>query len=103
VWIRCSFSLKFLQQLFNCIVCFGDCFYDAGRTHLHRGHPKHKKPAVSLERKLNYKGEERLLAKGTSIYVDRNDDGTDTGARYKKKSFNWYKNVIATNGEDLNG
>jgi 6-phospho-beta-glucosidase len=40
---------------------------------------------------------------GTSIYVDRNDDGTDTGARYKKKSFNWYKNVIATNGEDLNG
>jgi len=40
---------------------------------------------------------------GTSIYVDRNDDSTDTGARYKKKSFNWYKNVIATNGEDLNG
>ena len=26
-------------------------------------YPKHKKPAVSLERKLNYKGEERLLAK----------------------------------------
>lgn len=27
-------------------------------------YPKHKKPAVSLERKLNYKCEERLLAKG---------------------------------------
>ena len=26
-------------------------------------YPKHKKPAASLERKLNYTGEERLLAK----------------------------------------
>ena len=29
----------------------------------------------------------------------RNDDGT--GNRYKKKSFNWYKQVVATNGETL--
>ena len=35
------------------------------------------------------------------IYVDRNDDGTGTLNRYKKKSFYWYKNVIATNGEKL--
>lgn len=35
------------------------------------------------------------------IYVDRNDDGTGTLNRYKKKSFYWYKNVIATNGENL--
>lgn len=35
------------------------------------------------------------------IYVDRNDDGTGTLERYKKKSFNWYKEVIATNGECL--
>ena len=35
------------------------------------------------------------------IYVDRNDDGSGTGNRYKKKSFDWYKQVIATNGEDL--
>ena len=35
------------------------------------------------------------------IYVDRNDDGTGTGARYKKSSFDWYRRVIATNGEDL--
>ena len=35
------------------------------------------------------------------IYVDRNDDGTGTLNRYKKKSFEWYKNVIATNGEAL--
>ncbi|AEO05333.1 glycoside hydrolase family 1 protein [Listeria monocytogenes] len=35
------------------------------------------------------------------IYVDRNNDGTGSLNRYKKKSFDWYKNVIATNGEDL--
>lgn len=36
------------------------------------------------------------------IYVDRNDDGTGTLNRYRKKSFYWYKNVIETNGECLN-
>lgn len=36
------------------------------------------------------------------IYVDRNDDGSGTLDRYKKKSFYWYKNVIETNGESLN-
>ncbi len=35
------------------------------------------------------------------IYVDRHDDGSGTLARYKKKSFYWYKDVIATNGEAL--
>ncbi|OOM69966.1 aryl-phospho-beta-D-glucosidase BglH [Clostridium puniceum] len=35
------------------------------------------------------------------IYVDRNDDGTGTLERYKKKSFDWYKEVIATNGKSL--
>lgn len=35
------------------------------------------------------------------IYVDRHDDGTGTLNRYKKKSFDWYKEVIATNGESL--
>lgn len=35
------------------------------------------------------------------IYVDRNDDGTGTLNRYKKKSFYWYKKVIETNGENL--
>ena len=32
------------------------------------------------------------------IYVDINDDGSGTLARSKKKSFDWYKNVIASNG-----
>lgn len=35
------------------------------------------------------------------IYVDKNDDGTGTNARYKKDSFEWYKKVIASNGEEL--
>ena len=35
------------------------------------------------------------------IYVDRHDDGTGTLERYKKKSFYWYKEVIATNGRSL--
>lgn len=35
------------------------------------------------------------------IYVDKNDDGTGIGNRYKKKSFEWYKNVIKTNGAEL--
>ena len=33
------------------------------------------------------------------IYVDRNNDGTGTFKRYKKKSFYWYKKVIETNGQ----
>ncbi|MFT5874232.1 MAG: 6-phospho-beta-glucosidase [Clostridium sp.] len=35
------------------------------------------------------------------IYVDRNDDGSGSLERYKKKSFNWYKKVISTNGGSL--
>lgn len=35
------------------------------------------------------------------IYVDLDDEGHGTGKRYKKDSFNWYQQVIATNGEKL--
>ncbi|BCJ94052.1 6-phospho-beta-glucosidase [Anaerocolumna cellulosilytica] len=35
------------------------------------------------------------------IYVDRNDDGSGSLDRYEKKSFHWYKEVIATNGTAL--
>ena len=35
------------------------------------------------------------------IYVDKNNDGSGTLARYRKDSFWWYQKVIATNGEDL--
>ena len=35
------------------------------------------------------------------IYVDRNNDGTGTLARYRKKSFYWYRDVISSDGASL--
>lgn len=35
------------------------------------------------------------------IYVDRNNDGSGSLARYRKKSYEWYRRVIATNGAAL--
>lgn len=35
------------------------------------------------------------------IYVDRQDDGSGTLKRYKKKSYEWYKQVIRTNGKSI--
>ena len=35
------------------------------------------------------------------IYVDQDDEGEGSLKRIKKKSFDWYKKVIATNGGDL--
>ena len=35
------------------------------------------------------------------IYVNKFDDGSGDYSREEKKSFNWYKKVIASNGEDL--
>ena len=35
------------------------------------------------------------------IYVDKHDDGTGTQERSKKQSFDWYKQVIESNGEKL--
>ena len=35
------------------------------------------------------------------IYVNKHDDGTGDMSRSRKKSFNWYKEVIASNGENL--
>jgi 6-phospho-beta-glucosidase len=50
-----------------------------------------------------------LISCGTSqmskrygfIYVDQDDEGNGPLTRYRKDSFNWYKEVIATNGETL--
>jgi len=35
------------------------------------------------------------------IYVDRNDDGSGSLTRYRKKSFGWYRDVIASRGTAL--
>ena len=50
-----------------------------------------------------------LISCGTSqmskrygfIYVDQDDEGNGSLARYRKDSFEWYKEVIASNGENL--
>ena len=36
-----------------------------------------------------------------SIYLDRNDDGTGTLERHRKKSFGWYRDVISSRGGSL--
>lgn len=35
------------------------------------------------------------------IYVDKDNEGNGTLERSKKKSFHWYKKVIAYNGEEI--
>lgn len=35
------------------------------------------------------------------IHVDQDDMGNGTLKRTRKKSFSWYKKVIASNGNDL--
>lgn len=35
------------------------------------------------------------------VYVDRNNDGSGTLKRYRKKSFYWYKELIKENGESI--
>lgn len=35
------------------------------------------------------------------IYVDKDNEGNGSLTRIKKKSFNWYKNIIKSNGEQL--
>jgi len=35
------------------------------------------------------------------IYVDKDNDGKGNLSRRPKKSFNWYKKVISSNGKDL--
>ena len=35
------------------------------------------------------------------VYVERHDDGTGNFSRRKKKSFDWYKGVIKSNGKDF--
>lgn len=35
------------------------------------------------------------------VYVDKDDLGNGSGKRIKKESFDWYKKVIASNGEEL--
>lgn len=46
-------------------------------------------------------GEGEMKKRYGFVYVDRDDLGRGTYNRYPKDSFEWYKRVIATNGENL--
>ncbi|MFV0480178.1 MAG: family 1 glycosylhydrolase, partial [Anaerorhabdus sp.] len=87
--------------------------HDDYRAEYHRQHIVEMKKAVDLDGVdlLGYTtwGCIDIVSVGTGemkkrygfIYVDVDDEGKGTFARYKKDSFDWYKKVIATNGEDL--
>ncbi len=86
---------------------------DDYRIEFLRDHIKAMKDAVELDGVdlLGYTtwGPIDLVSAGTGemskrygfIYVDRDDYGNGTLKRSKKKSFDWYKKVIASNGEEL--
>lgn len=86
---------------------------DDYRIHYLRSHIQEMKKAVELDGVdlLGYTcwGPIDLVSVATGemrkrygfIYVDWNDEGKGTMKRSKKKSFDWYKKVIETNGEDL--
>ena len=48
-----------------------------------------------------YQAMDKMKKRYGFIYVDRDNEGNGTLKRSKKKSFDWYKQVIASNGEDL--
>lgn len=46
-------------------------------------------------------GDAQMSKRYGLVYVDADNEGNGTYNRYKKDSFYWYQNVIATNGEEL--
>ncbi len=77
-----------------------------------REHIKNMKEAVADGVDLmgyTYWGPIDIVSAGTGemkkrygfIYVDKDNDGNGSLKRYKKKSYDWYKKVIESNGEDL--
>jgi 6-phospho-beta-glucosidase len=85
---------------------------DSYRIDYIREHLKAMKEAVNDGVELmgyTYWGPIDIVSAGTGemkkrygfIYVDKDNVGHGTLQRFKKKSYDWYKKVIASNGEDL--
>ena len=90
----------------------GDQIHDNYRIDYLRSHIQQMKEAVADGVDLmgyTYWGPIDIVSAGTGemkkrygfIYVDRDNDGKGTGKRYKKDSYEWYKKVIESNGEEL--
>lgn len=86
--------------------------YDDERIAYYQGHIKNMGDAMELDgveilgylawSPIDFLSSHKEMRKRYGfVFVDRYDDGTGTLARYKKKSFYWYKKVIASQGEDL--
>lgn len=86
--------------------------YDDERISYYQGHIKNMKDAIELDgvemigylawSPIDFLSSHKEMRKRYGfVFIDRYDDGTGTLARYPKKSYYWYKKVIATNGEDL--
>ena len=96
----------------NVDVLEGDQIHDNYRIDYLRSHIQQMKEAVADGVDLmgyTYWGPIDIVSAGTGemkkrygfIYVDRDNDGKGTGKRYKKDSYEWYKKVIESNGEEL--
>ena len=46
-------------------------------------------------------GTSQMIKRYGFIYVDQDDEGNGTLKRYRKDSFNWYKEVVKTNGSNI--
>ena len=87
--------------------------HDDARIDYFRAHLTETKKAIEIDgvNLLGYLtwGPIDLVSAGTGemekrygfIYVDKNNQGKGTLGRERKKSFFWYKEVIASNGENL--
>ena len=96
----------------NVEVLEGEQIQDDYRIDYLRSHIQQMKEAVADGVDLmgyTYWGPIDIVSAGTGemkkrygfIYVDRDNDGKGTGKRYKKDSYEWYKKVIESNGEEL--
>lgn len=85
---------------------------DDARISYYQGHIKNIKDAISQDgvevmgylawAPIDFLSSHKEMRKRYGfVYINRKDDGTGDLKRYRKKSFYWYKKVIATNGEDL--
>ena len=95
------------------VVESGDVINDDYRIDYLRGHIQAMKDAVEIDGvdlwgytawgciDLVSAASGQMSKRYGMIYVDRNDDGTGTFRRIKKKSFTWYRKVIESNGADL--
>ena len=80
---------------------FKQVYYDARVTDILSDFAVKNMPGRSLGGFWGYESEGVDPETGELMYVDKNDDGTGTMARSRKKSFAWYQQVISSNGEKL--